>query len=237
MSLSSCKVCNSSSLKIVSHKVYKCTNCEHIFVSYSDDGILFHKELYRKPGHDGVRGNNEVVNGMFTDTFHSRRKLICEKRSTLIEHLYKECDSLLDIGAGGGTFVNLVKKNFNEVEVTEVSDLCVNNLQKNDYKVHHGPFTKMSLGKTYDLVTCWHVLEHVENLDDFLKKVIEVTGKYLVIEVPIKRRLRNPDKDFDGHFHYFSEKSFRLLFEKNFEIVRLGNGVQMPCLFSILKKK
>lgn len=232
-----CKVCNSENNNLIQHKVYKCQDCKHTFINYTQDGILFHKELYRKPGHDGQRGNNEVKEGKFTQEFHNRRIPICNNRNKKIEHLYSECDSILDIGAGGGTFLNSIKDKFSLVEGTEVSDLCADNLKDLGYTIYHGAFTKMDIGKVYDLVTCWHVLEHVEDLSEYVEKVRKVTGKYLVIEVPTNRRLRNPDTEFDGHFHYFSKESLTKLFESDFDIEYLGDGVQKPCLLAIFKKK
>lgn len=232
-----CKVCNSSNNNLIQHKVYKCNECNHTFINYTDDGILYHKELYRKPGQDGTRGNNEVQDGKFTQEFHNRRKTICEKRINKTKEYLLECDSLLDIGAGGGTFLNMAKNYVLEYEATEVSDLCASNLTEYGYKVHHGAFTKMDINRSFDLVTCWHVLEHVEDLPSFLDKAVKVTDKYLIIEVPTNRRLRNPDVNFDGHFHYFSKESISLLFEKHFNFLYLGEGIQNPALLCILQKK
>jgi len=232
-----CKVCNSSDNILIQHKVYKCNNCKHIFINYTNDGILYHKELYRKPGQDGTRGDNEVLDGKFTEEFHRRRKGICEKRIDKIKNYLLECDSLLDIGAGGGTFLNMAKEYVLEYEATEVSDLCAYNLTEYGYKVHHGAFTKMNLDKSFELVTCWHVLEHVDDLPAFLEKAIKVTEKYLIIEVPVNRRLRNPDIEFDGHFHYFSKESITKLFENDFNFLYLGEGIQNPALLCILQKK
>lgn len=232
-----CKICNSENNVLIQYKVYKCDDCKHTFINYTDDGILYHKELYRKPGQDGTRGDNEVKDGRFTEEFHNRRKTICEKRIEKIKEYLFESESLLDIGAGGGTFLNMAKKYVLDYEATEVSDLCATNLELDGYKVHHGPFTKMDLGRKYDLVTCWHVLEHVEDLPAFLSRAVDVTEKYLVIEVPINRRLRNPDKEFDGHFHYFSKESITKLFENDFNFLYLGEGIQNPALLCILQKK
>lgn len=241
MLVKSCKVCKSINIKNISHKVYKCKDCQHTYINYTRDGIKYHRELYRNPGHHGTRGAGELQNGIFTKLFHERRIPICNKRVKILKEtlptIFSECHTLLDIGAGGGTFLDTVKQRFTEVECTEVSDLCINNLKERGYVVYPGSFTKINLNKTYDLVTCWHVLEHVENLEQFLKKAIEVTNKYLVLEVPINRKLKNPDKDFDGHFHYFSSKSLELLFKKDFHILNIRDGVQMPCLYALLQKK
>ena len=231
-----CKICNSENNNIIQHKVYKCADCGHTFINYTDDGIKYHKILYRKPGEEGARGDKEVQDGIFTKTFHERRAKICNSRVKFIEHLFPKCTSILDIGAGGGTFLNLIRNRFDLVEATEVSDLCADNLLRDGYKVYHGAFTKLTIPNTYDLVTCWHVLEHIEDIKAFPIAAAAVTNKYLVIEVPINRRLRNPDKNFDGHFHYFSEDSFTRLFENLFKILYIRKGIQVPAIFAILEK-
>jgi len=230
-----CIICNGS-LNRIQYKVDRCTNCQHTYIRYDGDGLHYHKTLYRSEGHDGTRGGGEVVDGKFTDTFHQRRHGICLNRIKFLEPILNNVDSILDIGAGGGTFLNMVKDRVNLAEGTEISDICNSNLSSDGYKIYHGAFTQMNIKKTYDLVTCWHVLEHIENLKDFPKKLYDVTGKYAVLEVPINRHLRNPDNNFDGHFHYFSEKSLRLLFEDLFTVDYIKDGVQKPCLQIRLSK-
>lgn len=232
-----CKVCNSSNNPEVQHKVYKCSDCGHVFINYTEDGIFYHKKLYRSKGHDGTRGDQEIVDGKFTKIFHDRRKPICEKRINYIKQYFDDCESLLDIGAGGGTFLNMVKDKFTISEGTEVSDVCAQNLTNDGYKVYHGAFTQMLIEKSYDLVTCWHVLEHVQDIKLFPEKVYNVTNKHLVLEVPINRKLRNPDINFDGHFHYFTKESIKLLFQDYFDITYIGDGVQMPCLLVKMNKR
>jgi len=232
-----CKICNSDNNPEIKHKVYKCSDCGHVYVNYTGDGIYYHKTLYRTQGQEGTRGDNEVVDGKFTQAFHDRRIPICEKRIEYIKEYFDTCDSILDIGAGGGTFLNMVKDNFTVVEGTEVSDLCAENLTNKGYTVYHGAFTQMNINRSYDLVTCWHVLEHIQDIKQFPKKAYDVTNKHLVLEVPTNRGLRNPDENFDGHFQYFSEKSMRILFEDLFDITYIGPGVQRPCLLVKMDKK
>ena len=230
-----CIICGGS-LTEIQYKVERCDNCHHNYIRYDGDGLYYHKTLYRSEGHDGTRGGGEVVDGVFTDQFHNRRHNICTNRIKYLEPFLSEVDSILDIGAGGGTFLSLIKDRVSLAEGTEVSDICNSNLTNEGYKVYHGAFTQMEIAKTYDLVTCWHVLEHIENLKDFPAKLHAVTGKYAVLEVPTNRRFRNPDDNFDGHFHYFSEKSLRLLFEDLFTVDYIKEGVQKPCLQIKLSK-
>lgn len=235
-----CVVCNGQ-MNLIQYKVYKCIECRHTYIAYDGDGLMYHKVLYRTPGQAGSRANHEqtgeIENGKFTPGFHKRRENICKKRIEFINPFINEVDSLLDIGAGGGTFLNMVKDKFTLAEGTEISDVCNASLTNDGYKVYHGAFTQMKIDKVYDLVTCWHVLEHIQDLTTFPQKLFDVTGKYAILEVPINRRLRNPDDAFDGHFHYFSEQSLRCLFEDLFEVDYIKPGVQMPCLIIKLNKK
>lgn len=232
-----CRVCNTEINKI-GHKQYKCPNCLHTYIDYKEDGLTYHKELYRK-GREGTRGGGEVRDGKFTKEFHARRQPIVNKRIKSMHEYAPDYISVLDIGAGGGTFVNALKYRTANIEVQEVSDLCANNLRDNSFKVHHGNFSEINYNKKYDLVTCWHVLEHIQDLQAFKTKLVEISKKYVVIEVPVSRNLRNPDKDWDGHFHYFSGRSMRELFEDEFETIYIGTekAIQKPALLYIAKKK
>ena len=232
-----CQVCHSENNLLIQHKVYKCSDCEHTFINYTEDGVEYHKTLYRKPDQEGNRGINEVENGKFTEQFHKRREGICLNRMQVLQDILPECNTALDIGAGGGTFLKMLEKEIDTVEATEVSDLCAANLKGYGYKTYHGAFTQMDINSTYDLVTCWHVLEHIEDLVSYVEKVKKVASNYLVIEVPVNRRLRNPDTAFDGHFHYFSEKSFKKLFENDFNFLYLGKGIQNPAILCIMQRK
>lgn len=232
-----CVVCNSENFKGIQHKVFKCSDCNHTYIDYDGDGIHYHKVLYRSKGYDGTRGGTEIVDGKFTPHFHQKRDDICNKRVKAIATELAEANSILDIGAGGGTFLNKVKGMVELAEGTEVSDVCNSNLTNDGFKVYHGAFTQMTIEKQYDLVTCWHVLEHIHNLKGFPKKAYDVTNRHLIIEVPINRRLRNPDKNFDGHFHYFSKKSLEILFEEYFTLDYIKDGIQRPCLLAKFTKR
>lgn len=230
-----CVICNGVMNKM-QYKVFKCQDCHHTYIDYSEDGINYHKLLYRAKGQEGTRAG-DVEEGKFTDKFHERRTNICERRVTRISDLLEQADSLLDIGAGGGTFLKMVQPKVKLVEGTEVSDICYDNLTDLGFKVYHGAFTKIDIDNVYDLVTCWHVLEHIKDVKAFPEKAYKYTKDYLVVEVPIKRRLRNPDTDFDGHFHYFSEKSLNLLFSEFFDTISIKEGIQKPSLLGIFRKK
>jgi len=228
-----CVICNSG-VDVIKTDVYKCKVCAHTYVNFLGDPILYHKESYRK-NNFGTRGGGEIENDVFTDKFHSYRRPICEKRVTKIKNIIDECSSMFDIGAGGGTFLNTVGNLIPKKECQEVSDICAKNLTLQGYLTHKGDFCSIDIPNQYDLVTCFHVLEHIKDLDAFVDKSHAITKKYLVIEVPINRTIPPPNKNWDGHYHYFSKISIDKLFSRKFEIISIEDGVQQPSMLVVFK--
>lgn len=229
-----CVLCDNLCLELQGN-VFKCVECEHTYVNFTGDHLSYNKSEYRVNSH-GVRKNCEIIDGEITDLFHSLRDSLCEKRLSILKK-YNVNGSILDIGSGGGTFALKLRREGYSVECQEISEICVDHLNKKGLKVYEGDFSSLSFPKKYDAVTCWHVLEHIKNLDVFLKKCIEICQDLLILEVPVNRRIPNPDKDWDGHFHYFSRKSVTDLFKGYFDLIEVtDDGCQKPCLLIILKR-
>jgi 2-polyprenyl-3-methyl-5-hydroxy-6-metoxy-1,4-benzoquinol methylase len=235
-----CVVCGSDMENTNVVDVHKCKSCKHIYIDYMGDGLDYHKNEYRT-NNEGNRTDNEIENGKFTYQFHNIRQGIMNKRYYAIENLIKNCSNMLDIGAGGGTFVNTIRSKSKtiDIECQEISNICVNNLKDYGYKVYHDDFNNIKFNKKYDIVTCWHVLEHIKDLKSFVNNVTQITNKFLVLEVPVDRTLRTPNgkKRWDGHYHYFSKESLHELFKNKFSSINISKpGIQSPSLTVILKK-
>jgi len=216
---------------------YKCSKCQHTYVNYEDSGLDYHRKNYRRNNH-GTRGLGEIENGLFTKEFHDYREPIVRKRIKFIEYLFPMCETVLDIGAGGGTFAMELKKFIKTVHVQEISELCINNLENSGFDVFKGDFSSIDFDNVkYDLVTCFHVLEHIKDLNSFKKALTKIVNKYVAIEIPVDRPLIEYQNDWDGHYHYFSKESLTKFFSEDFNIIYLGEGVQMPCLLVLLEKK
>ena len=232
-----CVVCASSTEQL-DEGLYRCNNCKHIYVDYQGDGLTYHKEEYRT-NNEGNRVKGEVSEGKFTPAFHAARKKIMTGRCDFLQDKLEGCSNLLDIGAGGGTFALHARERFStlEVECQEISDICANNLTEYGFKVHHGDINALTFTQKYDVVTCWHVLEHIKDLHSYAKNVSALVNKKLIIEVPIDRRLRVPGQGrWDGHYHFFTRESFRILFGEHFSEINYYNGIQSPALLVELIK-
>lgn len=124
---------------------------------------------------------------------------------TVFNMMNKDFTSLLDIGAYLGKFLHLVRQ-FNpkvtKLYALECSKECVDickELYEDDVLkfFHHDcgnfPFTS----KEFDVVTFFEVLEHVRNVDVFLKEVNRVlkSDGYVYLSVPNATWWRNIIKD------------------------------------------
>jgi 2-polyprenyl-3-methyl-5-hydroxy-6-metoxy-1,4-benzoquinol methylase len=93
----------------------------------------------------------------------------------------------LDIGAGDGTFLRKTKEAGFSVIGTELSELCATFIRQTGFDVKLGQFTEIKLPEEkYDLITLWHILEHVPNPGAVMSRINKIIAPdgILVIAVP-----------------------------------------------------
>lgn len=66
-------------------------------------------------------------------------------------------------------------------------------------------------GQKFDLVTCFEVLEHIENDRELLKELIKYTNKYVLISVPAKQKLFDESDKAVGHFRRYEKKDLQAM--------------------------
>jgi 2-polyprenyl-3-methyl-5-hydroxy-6-metoxy-1,4-benzoquinol methylase len=144
----------------------------------------------------------------------------------LINSFETENKNLLDIGCGTGDFLSVCKSDGWHVVGIEPNEKA-RSLAKAKLVGHHGGEVISELNKSsaekFDVITLWHVLEHVPNLEDYisrLKLMLKQTG-VLVVAVP---NFKSYDAlyykqfwaafDVPRHLWHFSKKTINLLFLK-----------------------
>jgi len=168
---------------------------------YKIDGFSYHEcqscdSLYTKPNlrQDVLEslysdGTYQVYQDSLVKTSLDLRKGVLEERKySQIEALIKHgTPSLLDVGCGGASFLDVCKKNGWEVEGIDPSPSSAKvALEKYNIKVHHGDFKDMELDKKFDVITLWGVLEHISDPVSALNKAVSLlkNGGILAFEVP-----------------------------------------------------
>lgn len=239
-----CLICSAIAAEIQPN-IYKCEHgCGHIFVDFKGDEEEYHREIYRSEGQAGTRSAGEVEDDKFTALFHENRKEMCEKRKEIVleklsavhPYVYPK-GSLLDVGAGGGTFLRAVRPYFYPIFALEISELCYDNLVL-EFNAFYGNLFDLEIRYQYDVVTCWHVLEHIKDVHKAARQLYDLTAENgtLFLEVPHSRKLKDPSTSFDGHYHYFTKYSLTMLFSGLFDI-QIREGIQSPAHLLIGKKK
>jgi len=148
------------------------------------------------------------------------------KKLALINSFQIEGKNLLDIGCGTGDFlVNCKKGGWNIVGVEpniNAQKLVASKLGNDKTAKFYSDLLEINTEK-FDVITMWHVLEHVPNLEEYiskLKSLLKPNG-VLVVAVPnFKSYDANYYKQFwaaydvPRHLWHFSKKSIRVLFSK-----------------------
>ena len=236
--------CCGGDYKQLSSNVFECNNCKHIYRLYEGNSIAYHRELYRNIER---RDKKEIdLKGLIKPLFHQKRKKICKKRIEEITPYLTSIDKCLDIGGGAGTFANLLKDKVGSVECTELAPNLINELKRQGFIVYEEDFLKLEISKTYDVLFAWHVLEHIIEIQEFIKKAAFLTKRFFVLEIPTlkslngrgrERSLTDPSEvEYDGHAHYFSSESLKILVEQFFRIIDFKEGIQSPSILVVLEK-
>ena len=121
---------------------------------------------------------------MLDKVYQSVKNYTLKRKLSLINSFKTNEKNILDVGAGTGDFLNVCKNNgWNTVGVEPSID-AINIAAKK------GIFLKEQLdeiqNKKFDVITLWHVLEHVEMLSDYISKLKELLSDEgrLIIAVP-----------------------------------------------------
>ncbi|QWX83641.1 class I SAM-dependent methyltransferase [Cellulophaga sp. HaHaR_3_176] len=160
-------------------------------------------------------------NTSFVDKIYQSVKKINLKNKLKIVQNHTSGKKLLDVGAGTGDFLLVAKENGWIVNGVEP------NLKANGKASEKGLHLKTVLedfsNEKFDVITLWHVLEHVPNLTEQIKKLsnlLEEDGT-LIIAVPNFKSFdalhyKNFWAAFDvpRHLWHFSKTSISKLFQK-----------------------
>ena len=169
---------------------------------------------------------------IFEKAYHFVKGIALKNKLNLINNCSSSKGYLLDIGAGTGDFLLTAKQNgWNTIGV-EPSEKAKGIAIGKGIKFSNS--TNELESNSFDVITMWHVLEHVPNLDlqiKELKRLIKPNGT-IIIAVP---NFKSYDAKYYGkfwaafdvpiHFWHFSKTAIKLLFEK--ENVKLEKVLPM----------
>ena len=158
---------------------------------------------------------------LFEKLYHFIKSIALKNKLNLINSLQPDKGRILDIGAGTGDFLLVAKQNGWQTVGVEPSDRA-KAIAKNK-GVSFVEITTELENHSFDVISMWHVLEHVPDLENQikeLKRLLKPSGT-LIIAVPNfksfdAKHYENFWAAYDVpiHFWHFSKMAIQLLFEK-----------------------
>ena len=165
--------------------------------------------------------------------YHSVRNYTIKKKVKLINSLNTDEKTILDIGAGTGDFLAACKNDGWKVTGIEPNEKAVEimNSKLGSSKVQIFSDINELNSESYDVITMWHVLEHVPNLKEYiakLKLLLKPNGTLIVAVPNFKSFDANHYKEFwaaydvPRHLWHFSRKSISDLFgQENMKVEKV----------------
>jgi 2-polyprenyl-3-methyl-5-hydroxy-6-metoxy-1,4-benzoquinol methylase len=150
----------------------------------------------------------------------------------------------LDIGAGTGDFLKLAKDNGWDVKGVEPNDGASNLARKKNIEICE-TIDKLS-GETFDVVTLWHVLEHLPDLEIITKKIEDLIkpGGILIVAVPNfksydAKYYKNYWAAYDTprHLWHFSKTAMRGIFSNTMKLIKIKPMIFDSFYVSLLSEK
>jgi len=198
----------------------QCTSCSFIFT----DPIPPPEQIfsyYDSPEYV----SHEIKKSSFLDRIYAlaRKRNISNKYK--IVHQFKEYGKILDVGCGTGELLKYFKDHGWHTFGIEPVDKA-RTFAQNEYSldVYEENQLKLFDSQSFDVITLWHVLEHVYDLNgriEELKRILKPDG-VLIIAVP---DIDSYDAlhygkywgalDVPRHLYHFSRDSISLLFENH----------------------
>ncbi len=207
------------------YSLFKCRNCEIVFTNKRpDDNDLW--KYYKTENY--LSHNAESINPVAVLYRFARNINIDKKYRLVLKYINK--GKILDIGCGTGELLKKFKNNgWDAIGIEPDSDAREFAKTKNKIEVFDLNELEKFGDKKFDVISMWHVLEHVPNPNqriDIIKKILK-PGGIIIIAVP---NIESKDflhykkfwagLDVPRHLYHFSSKSISNLIRKyNLKII------------------
>ncbi len=177
-------------------EIYECNDCLFVFTQ----GVPDEKQIGRYYESPTYVSHSDTSKGIVNKLYHLARNIMLRRKVALVKKLTMLREGkILDYGAGTGYFARAMKNAGWEVTAIEKSENA-RNYSMETFKFEMLPEESLEQlpNENFDVISLWHVMEHIQNLDSFwerLSLLLEESG-VLIIAVP---NIKSYDAEYYGN--------------------------------------
>lgn len=201
--------------------IFKCLSCGFVFTQnvppFDEIGRYYQSQDYIS--------HSDTHKGLMNKLYHVGRTLMLKKKHAMVKKVAKG-RKLLDIGCGTGYFPAFMKRKGYKVAGVEIDPKARAFAQKEFGIPVYSPedFINHEIEGKFDVITLWHVLEHVHDFNLYFRLMLEYLkdGGSLVIALPNcsaydARHYKEfwAGYDVPRHLWHFTPSTFKILAEKH----------------------
>jgi SAM-dependent methyltransferase len=229
--LSNCPVCGHAHFAhfltakdyTVSHEQFQIVECKQCGFLFTNPRPL-QENLGKYYKSSAYVSHSDTSEGLINKVYKQVRKITLNQKYNLVKP-YLENNNLLDIGSGAGAFLKYVNgKGVNTFGIEPDNETREASIHKYGVDVREESALFNFEKDFFSVITMWHVLEHVPNLEERIldiKRILWPTGR-LFIAVPNHtsfdaKYYKEHWAAFDvpRHLYHFSPVTIRKLFNKH----------------------
>ncbi|QCR23991.1 class I SAM-dependent methyltransferase [Pontibacter sp. SGAir0037] len=199
--------------------IVECENCTFKFTNPRPDsaGIGKYYESEEYISHSNTKS------GIINRAYHVVRSITTKQKVELINRYSPGKGNILDYGCGTGVFLSACKNDGWEIRGVEPNAKAREIASKETSEIIASEISEIE-GEKFDVITLWHVLEHIHTLNETMAELISLLQEdgTLIIAVP------NADShdaqqykenwaayDVPRHLYHFTQPTMKRLLKKH----------------------
>jgi 2-polyprenyl-3-methyl-5-hydroxy-6-metoxy-1,4-benzoquinol methylase len=228
-SVNTCPVCNDSTFQNFikardytttkeEFQIQQCANCNFLFTNPRPDSESIGK-YYQSENYISHSGKSNL----FGSVYRMARRYALQSKYNLITKYHQSRGSILDFGCGTGELLKYFHERNWKITGIEPSTIAREKASiltgENIY-----PSIDQANQSTYDVITLWHVLEHIHNLNETItsiKEKLKPEGTlFIAVPNPASKDCKHYQENWAGydvprHLWHFSRETIQKLLKNH----------------------